>query len=108
MRLRALVGVVVVVLSVSASIGAAASDVADAVMRGDLAGARALSQKGSDVNAAQGDGATALHWAVYRNSVEFVDVLLRAGAKSVVNREGMTPLAMAALYGNPGIVDRPP
>jgi ankyrin repeat protein len=75
-------------------------------MRGDVAAARALIQKKADVNAAQDDGATALHWAVYRDNVEVVDMLLRAGAKSVPNREGMTPLAMAALYGNTQIVDR--
>jgi ankyrin repeat protein len=101
-----LVGAFVVVLCVSAGVGAAASDVADAVMRGDLAAARALIQKGADVNAPQGDGATALHWAVYRDSVDAVDMLVRAGAKSAANREGMTPLAMAALYGNAPIVDR--
>jgi ankyrin repeat protein len=101
-----LLGAFVVVLCVSAGVGAAGSDVADAVMRGDLAAARALVQKGSDVNAPQGDGATALHWAVYRSNVDAVDLLLRAKAKSVANREGMTPLAMAALYGHPAIVDR--
>ena len=106
MRAGTLLGALVVVLSVGASIGAAGSDVADAIERGDLAAARAMVQKGADVNAPQSDGATALHWAVYRNSAEAVDLLLRAGAKSAPNREGMTPLAMAALYGNPGIVDR--
>ena len=76
------------------------------MMRGDVAAVRALIQKKADVNAAQDDGATALHWAVYRDNVEVVDMLLRAGAKSAPNREGMTPLAMAALYGNAQIVDR--
>jgi len=76
------------------------------MMRGDVAAVRALIQKKADVNAAQDDGATALHWAVYRDNVEVVDMLLRAGAKSAPNREGMTPLAMAALYGSAQIVDR--
>ena len=76
------------------------------MMRGDVAAVRALIQKKADVNAAQDDGATALHWAVYRDNVEVVDILLRAGAKSAPNREGMTPLAMAALYGSAQIVDR--
>ena len=103
---RQLFGAFLVILSVTAAVRAAGSDVADAVMRGDLAAARALIQKGSDVNAPQGDNATALHWAVYRDSVEAVDMLVRAGAKSSPNREGMTPLAMAALFGNPQVVDR--
>ena len=106
MRVRRAVGAIFVVLSVTVAVRAAGSDVADAVMRGDLAAARALITKGADVNAPQGDRATALHWAVYRDSVEAVDMLLRAGATSSANREGMTPLAMAALYGNPQIVDR--
>jgi ankyrin repeat protein len=103
---RQFFGAFVVVLSVTAAVRAAGSDVADAVMRGDLVAARALITKGVDVNAHQGDGATALHWAVYRDNVEAVDMLLRAGAKPSPNREGMTPLAMAALYGNPLVVDR--
>jgi len=106
MRAGLLLGVFGVAVCVVAAVGAAGSDVADAIERGDLAAARGLIQKGSDVNAAQSDGATGLHWAVYRNSVEAVDLLVRAGAKSAANREGMTPLAMAALYGNPAIVDR--
>ena len=106
MRSARVAGVFLIVLCVTVAVRAAASDVADAVMRGDLAAARALIQKGADVNGAQGDGATALHWAVYRDSVDAVDILMRAGAKSSANREGMTPLAMAALYGNPQIVDR--
>ena len=106
MRAGTLLAAFAVILSLGATIGAAGSDVADAIERGDLAAARALVQKGANVNAPQSDGATALHWAVYRNSVEAVDVLMRAGAKSAANREGMTPLAMAALYGNSQIVDR--
>src|SRR5688500_19199676 len=106
MRAVRVAGVVLVLVSVTVALRAAGSDVADAVMRGDVAAVRALIQKKADVNAAQDDGATALHWAVYRDNVEIVDMLLRAGAKSAPNREGMTPLAMAALYGNPQIVDR--
>jgi electron transfer flavoprotein alpha/beta subunit len=104
---RSFLAALFVLLSVTVAVRAAGSDVADAVMRGDMAAARALITKGSDVNAHQGDGATALHWAVYRDSVEAVDMLVRAGAKSSPNREGMTPLAMAALFGNLQIVDRP-
>jgi ankyrin repeat protein len=106
MRAVRVAGVVLVLVSVTVALRAAGSDVADAVMRGDVAAVRALIQKKADVNAAQDDGATALHWAVYRDNVEVVDMLLRAGAKPAANREGMTPLAMAALYGNPQVVDR--
>jgi uncharacterized protein len=86
---------------------AAQSDVADAVMKGDKAALRALLLKNTDVNATQVDGATALHWAVYRDDAEALDLLIRAGAKvDVKNREGITPLHMASLFGNAKIVDR--
>ena len=58
-------------------LSAAASEVADAAMRGDLAAVRALVANKADVNAPQGDGATALHWAAYRGNREMLDVLLR-------------------------------
>jgi ankyrin repeat protein len=68
---------------------------------------RALLAQRADVNATQVDGATALHWAVYRNNAEAAGLLLTAGARpDVANRVGMTPLAMAALYGHPALVGR--
>ena len=85
---------------------AAPSEIADAVMKGDKAALRTLLQQKKDVNAPQVDGATALHWAVYRHEPEIVNQLIRAGANvNVANREGVTPLAMAALYGFPEIID---
>ena len=44
--------------------------VADAAMQGDVAAVRASLQQGADVNAAQGDGMTALHWAAERGNGE--------------------------------------
>src|SRR3982751_2315445 len=77
------------------------ADVADAMMRGDQPGLRRLVQQKADVNAAQIDGATALHWAVYHDDVAAVRLLLNAGARvDVQNREGITPLYMAAAYGH--------
>src|SRR5882762_4983179 len=82
-------------------LGAGRSDVADAAMKGDKAALRTLLQQKVDVNAAQIDGATALHWAVYRDDLEAADLLIRAGIKvDLANREGVTPLAMASLYGS--------
>jgi ankyrin repeat protein len=75
-------------------------------MNGDMAAARRLLSAKADVNAPQVDGATALHWAVYRNEVETAQLLITAGANTgAANREGITPLFMAALYGNPRRVD---
>jgi len=104
---RIVLGSVVVVLLSIASLSAARSDVADAVMKGDAAAVRKLVVAKADVNAPQVDGATALHWAVYRDNLELADLLLRSGADvKAVNREGVTPLAMASLYGNPAMIER--
>src|SRR5215471_12698475 len=82
------------------------SDVADAVMNGNHAGLRVLLQQKADVNAAQIDGATALHWAAYRDDMEAARLLISAGAKvDAANREGITPLYMASLYGNVELIN---
>jgi uncharacterized protein len=103
-----LLAVTAIVLG-AGTVGRAAgkSDVADAVMKGDKAALRALLQQNADVNAPQNDGATALHWAVYRDDLEAADVLIAAGAKvDAANREAFTPLAMASLYGNVPMIER--
>src|SRR5213078_3293691 len=88
------------------NLAAGRSDVADAAMKGDKAAVRALLQKKADVNAPQVDGAVALHWAIYKDDLELADMLLRARAKpDVTNREGITPLQMACLYGNAKMID---
>ena len=77
----------------------------DAVQRGDTPAVRSLLAGNADVNATQGDGATALHWAAYRNDAETVTALIRAGADvRPANDHGVTPLALAARNGNAGIV----
>src|SRR5262249_32545371 len=53
---------------------------ADAVKRHDTAALRELLAARADVNAAEPDGATALHWAAYLDDLEAVQLLLRAGA----------------------------
>jgi hypothetical protein len=55
------------------------SRVADAAMQSDRAAVRALLSAGDDVNAAQGDGMTALHWAARHGDVELIRMLLSAG-----------------------------
>jgi ankyrin repeat protein len=84
----------------------AASPVADAAMKGDAATVRTLVSKGADVNAAQPDGMTALHWAALNGDVKMMDVLLVAGAatESLTRVGGYTPLHLASSRGHaPGV-----
>src|SRR5690242_19463615 len=68
---------------------------------------RALLKQRVDVNAAEGDGATALHWAAYGDDLETVELLIRAGARvNAANDLGVTPLALASANGNTTIVDK--
>ncbi len=82
-----------------------AGAVADAVEKRDAAGVRRLLAGGADVNAAQADGTTALHWAAYHDDVETATALVRAGAKvNAANRYGMVPLAQASGNGSAAMV----
>ncbi len=64
----------------SAAAPLSTSPVADAVMQGDRDAVLALIEQGADVNQAQGDGMTALHWASEHGDAELVEMLLEAGA----------------------------
>ena len=87
--------------------GAGKSEIADAAQRGDRAAVQKLILQKVDVNAPQVDGATALHWAVYRQDLDLADMLIRAGANvKAVNRTNVAPIEMAALYGNAELLDR--
>ena len=80
--------------------------VADAAMRGDVDAVRSLLREGADVNAAQADGMTALHWASDRGDAALAEVLLHAGANpEVVTRIGAyTPLHIASRNGHLAVV----
>jgi uncharacterized protein len=70
-------------------------------MRGDQVAVEKLVEQHADVNAAQNDGATALHWAVFRSDKAMVDLLLRAGANpKAANHDGSTPLWLACINGD--------
>ena len=100
-----LVAAVLVAALVVSPRAAGKSDVADAAMRGDIATVRALIAQKADVNAAQADGATALHWAAYRSNTEMAALLLRAGANpKAANRQGATPLWLASVNGDAAMI----
>ncbi len=95
-------------LRASDSQGASAGQapIADAAMNGDVAAVRALLKKGVDVNEAQGDGTTALHWAAIKGNTEVAQMLIFAGAnlRATTRLGGYTPLYLAAKGGHSAIV----
>src|SRR5688500_13320780 len=81
------------------------SPLAAAIEKQDHATSRALIRD-TDVNAAQADGMTALHWAVYQDDLDTAKLLLTAGANAkAANRYGVTPLSLACTNGNAALVD---
>ena len=97
----------VLVLAIFAGPRLIAADptVADSAMVGDTAAIRALLAQHADINAPQADGATALHWSVYRNDFALAKLLIEAGANvRAANRDGATPLSLAATTGNAEII----
>jgi len=92
-----------------AGVAAAANDLRliDAVKAGSAQQMESLLKEGVDVNATQGDGATALHWAVQRDDLATVDRLLKAGAKAnVANDNGVTPVFLACTNRSGAIVEK--
>src|SRR5581483_4423678 len=83
------------------------SPVADAAQNGDKEAVRTLLKQAADVNAAQPDGMTALHWAAMRNDAELAQTLLYAGAnvKATTRINGYTPLLLATKNGNAAVVE---
>ena len=98
--------VVAVVLAVGIGVAARDATVADAARTGDAAAVRELLRKGADVNAAQGDGMTALHIAAERGDADLVGILLTAGAnaRATTRLGAYTPLHLASLAGHAKVV----
>jgi uncharacterized protein len=97
------IGAAIGALGLSALLSAApdGSAVADAAMRGDRDAVRTLLKQAADVNGAQGDGMTALHWAAMKNDADLAQMLLYAGAnvKATTRIGAYTPLILAAREG---------
>src|SRR5215210_4038871 len=93
-------------LCLSAVLYAEDSLVADAAMKGDKDAVRTLLKSGGDVNAAQGDGMTALHWAAIKGDAEMAQMLVYAGAnvKATTRLGGYSPLILAAREGHAGVI----
>ena len=80
-------------------------DIIDAAKRQDHGGLQRLLADGVNANVTQGDGATALHWAVHRDDARAIRLLLASGANvNAANALGVTPLWLAAVNGSASIV----
>ncbi len=94
-------------LALSALLHAApTATVADAAMQGNRDAVRSLLKQAADVNAAQGDGMTALHWAAMKDDAELVQTLLFAGAnvRATTRIGSYTPLILAAKSGSASVI----
>jgi ankyrin repeat protein len=93
--------VLAVAALLASGVALADSPLADAIEEGRREAALELIAEGADVNAAQGDGTTALHWAAYKLDLALVGELLERGAQAdAQNRYGSTPLAEAVKAAN--------
>lgn len=84
----------------------APSSIADAAERGDAVTVADLIRRHEDVNAAQPDGMTALHWAAANGDVKTLDLLIAAKAKvdPLTRLGGYTPLHLASRRANTDVV----
>lgn len=99
-----------VILALPAAVAApfTASPIADAVEKGEPDSLlQNLLKNGADVNAAQGDGMTALHWAADRGDADLAAMLIQAGAQvDAVTRIGSyQPIHIAAREGHLEVVE---
>ena len=82
MRSRIVLAVVVALaLLLPPSVGATGSNdqqLVEAAAERDGRTVRALLSDGVDVNSSRADGTTALHWAVHRDDLELVELLVQA------------------------------
>ncbi|MEO8255795.1 MAG: ankyrin repeat domain-containing protein [Acidobacteriota bacterium] len=79
----------------------------DAVRSRNADAVQSLLKQRVDVNAVQGDGATALHWAAHHDDLRIADLLIGAGARvNAANDTGVTPLFLACTNRNAAMVER--
>ncbi len=97
----------VALLAVGAPAASDGPHLVAAAERQDWRSVDALLAAGADVDAAQADGATALHWAAHWDARAALETLLRAGADvDAANDHGVTPLFLAAENGSAPVAER--
>ena len=108
MRLRQLLGVSLVILTVVVAIMAAEPDrrLVDAAKKNDTAAIRTLLKEKAALDTPANDGTTALHWVVRADDMELTQLLLKSGADvKIADRYGITPIKLAAENGNAAMVE---
>lgn len=77
----------------------------DAMQAKAYAKVETLLASGANVNQAEPDGTTALHWAAHYGDSQFVATLLKAGARAdATNEYGSSPLSEAATFGSTELI----
>jgi uncharacterized protein len=80
---------------------------ADEASQGNLATVRSLLEENVDVNAAQGDGMTALHWAAFRDELDMAKLLVerKPNVEAETRVDSVTPLVLASRNGSAAMID---
>ena len=100
-------GVVRIMLAVLFTTYVGDTRISDAAMNGDHVLVQSLLKQKVDVNAPQGDGNTALHWAAFRDDVGMARALIQAGANvnAPTRLSDITPLHLGATNGSATMIE---
>lgn len=103
----ALAGALSLLLAVTLSANGDDVPIAAAAEARQIENVRTLLKQGADVNAAQADGMTALHWAAWHGDVPLATMLLTAGAnvRATTRIGDYTPLHLASQRGQAQVMN---
>lgn len=109
MQVRQLLGLAVLLMLLGTRLDAAdpkGGALLDAAKQGNQTAVQALIRQGADVNTADVDGMTPLHWAAQADDLRTAALLIAGGANvNAVTRHGIAPLWLAALNGSPAMAE---
>lgn len=104
MKRTAAIWLIAALVGAAAPIPLLAGPIHDAAQKGDIPAIKALLAQGTDINAKDEQGGTALLYATIRSQKATVEFLLNNGAKTeIATGEGATALHLAARYGEADI-----
>lgn len=92
-------------LAATMAVPVQATPLLDSIRDGDWVSASALVKDGRDINVAESNGTTPLHWAVHYGTLDLARQLLDAGADvNASNHYGSTPIMEAAVLADYGMM----